>query len=70
MGEQVIDVDEFRVFNNELYRTTYNRYKDMMPDFHEMHLQRKSAGQASIDAETPTDSLAFQVRDFFFLFFS
>ena len=57
---QVIDVDEFRVFNNELYVDPYNQYKAMMPSFHEMHMMRKSAGQSSAEAETHTDSLAFQ----------
>jgi hypothetical protein len=31
----------------------------MMPSFHEMHMLRKSAGQSSAVAETPSDSLAF-----------
>jgi hypothetical protein len=57
---QVIDVDEFRVFNNDLYAEPYNQYKTMMPSFHEMHMLRKSAGQSSAEAETHTDSLAFQ----------
>jgi len=57
---QVIDVDEFRVFNNELYSDAYGQYKNMMPSFHEMHLMRKGAGQSSVDSETHTDSLAFQ----------
>ena len=57
---QVIDVDEFRVFNNELYADAYGQYKNMMPSFHEMHLMRKGAGQSSVDSETHTDSLAFQ----------
>ena len=53
-------MDEFRVFNNELYVDPYNQYKAMMPSFHEMHMMRKSAGQSSAEAETHTDSLAFQ----------
>ena len=57
---QVIDVDEFRVFNNPLYTESYGQYRNMMPPFHEMHLQRKTAGQSSADAETHPDSLAFQ----------
>jgi hypothetical protein len=43
---RVIDVEEFRVFNNPLYNA-YNHYKAMMPPFNEMHALRKSAGQAS-----------------------
>ena len=57
---QVIDVDEFRVFNNSLYAGPYGQYRALMPHFHEMHLMRKTAGQSSADAETHTDSLAFQ----------
>jgi hypothetical protein len=57
---QVVDVDEFRVFNNPLYAAAYTDYKSMMPAFHDMHIMRKSAGQASAEAETQTDSLAFQ----------
>jgi hypothetical protein len=57
---QVIDVKDFRVFNNDLYHSSYKHYKALMPSFHEMHMMRKGAGQASADAETHTDSLAFQ----------
>jgi hypothetical protein len=57
---QVIDVKDFRVFNNDLYHSSYKHYKGLMPSFHEMHTMRKGAGQASADAETHTDSLAFQ----------
>jgi len=56
---QVIDVDEFRVFNNPLYNA-YQDYKELMPPFHEMHVMRKPAGHSSVDAETPSDCLAFQ----------
>jgi hypothetical protein len=55
----VISVEEFRVFNNPLYMA-YQDYKTFMPPFNELHKQRKSAGQSSVDSETPTDSLAFQ----------
>jgi hypothetical protein len=57
---QVIDVDEFRVFNNPLYASSYTDYRNLMPHFHEMHMLRKSAGQSSAESETHTDSLAFQ----------
>ena len=57
---QVVDVEQFRVFNNQLYHDPYRQYRGMMPAFHEMHMMRKSAGQSSADAETHTDSLAFQ----------
>jgi hypothetical protein len=56
---QVISVDEFRVFNNELYHG-YKHYFDRMPSFSELHRMRKTAGQSSAEAETPGDSLAFQ----------
>lgn len=57
---QVTDVEDFRVFNNALYSHSYGAYRNMMPAFHELHKMRKSAGQASADSETHTDSLAFQ----------
>lgn len=57
---QVLDVEDFRVFNNPLYSHSYAGYRSMMPAFHELHKMRKSAGQASADSETHTDSLAFQ----------
>ena len=57
---QTVDVDEFRVFNNELYHDAYKDYRDMMPEFKTMHITRKTAGQSSADSETGTDCLAFQ----------
>lgn len=57
---QTVDVEEFRVFNNELYNGSYRQYRDLMPDFRTLHTTRKSAGQSSADAETGTDCLAFQ----------
>jgi hypothetical protein len=55
----VISLEEFRVFNNPLY-AAYQHYKSFMPAFHDLHKMRKTAGQASVDSETPTDNLAFQ----------
>ena len=55
----VIDVEEFRVFNNKLY-ASYKDYYSMMPNFHEMHAVRKTAGQSSAESETPGECLAFQ----------
>ena len=55
----VIDVEEFRVFNNRLY-DSYQDYYQMMPKFHEMHAVRKTAGQSSAESETPGECLAFQ----------
>ena len=57
---QTVEVEEFRVFNNDLYYEAYKDYRRMMPEFRTMHLTRKSAGQSSADAETGTDCLAFQ----------
>jgi len=57
---QTVDVEEFRVFNNELYNGAYRQYRNLMPDFRTLHMTRKSAGQSSADAETGTDCLAFQ----------
>lgn len=56
---QVIDVEEFRVFNQPIY-DGYDEYQRLMPDFRELHQMRKTAGQSSVDSETPGDSLAFQ----------
>jgi hypothetical protein len=56
----VVDVEEFRVFNNPLYKDSYKDYYTMMPNFQEMHQVRKTAGQSSAEAETPGDCLAFQ----------
>jgi hypothetical protein len=57
---QVVDVGDFRVFNSELYTHSYFHYREIMPSFHELHKMRKTAGQSSAEAETQTDSLAFQ----------
>ena len=56
---EVINADEYRVFNNPLY-TNYAHYREKMPAFNELHKQRKGAGQSSVDADTPQDCLAFQ----------
>ena len=55
----VVDVDEFRVFNQPLY-AGYRAYRQHFPEFNELHSTRKSAGESSREAETGTDSLAFQ----------
>jgi hypothetical protein len=57
---QVMDVGEFRVFDKAIYKDQYNVYRALMPPFHELHKMRKTAGQASAEAETQSDSLAFQ----------
>jgi len=57
---QTVDVEEFRVFNNQLYAGAYRDYRGLMPEFKTLHTTRKTAGQSSADAETGTDCLAFQ----------
>jgi len=56
----VVAVQEFRVFNNTTYAHVYNKYKDFMPDFFDLHKIRKNAGLAAVENEAPSDSLAFQ----------
>jgi len=56
---EIINADEYRVFNNPLYEG-YAAYRGRMPAFNELHKVRKAAGQSSVDADTPQDSLAFQ----------
>ena len=56
----VLNVDEFRVFNKPLY-SGYHAYRKFFPAFHELHATRKTAGESAREAETVTDSLAFQV---------
>ena len=57
---QKINTDNFRVFNEEIYKQQYKTYKDNMPNFNTNHQSRKSAGQSATENETSTDSLAFQ----------
>lgn len=58
-NQHVINIDEFRVFNKRLY-AGYRGYRRHFPNFNELHHTRKSAGESSREAETATDSLAFQ----------
>jgi hypothetical protein len=55
----VIDIEDFRVFNQKLY-AGYRDYRARFPNFNELHSTRKSAGESAREAETATDSLAFQ----------
>jgi hypothetical protein len=55
----VVEIDEFRVFNKPLY-SGYREYHRLFPSFSELHSTRKSAGESTREAETATDSLAFQ----------
>ena len=56
----VVEVDQFRVFNNELYKNGYGAYKGKMPDFWDLHKIRKNAGTAAVENEAQSDALAFQ----------
>jgi hypothetical protein len=56
----VVEVDQFRVFDNDLYRNGYNPYKKKMPDFWDLHKIRKNAGTAAVENEAQSDALAFQ----------
>jgi hypothetical protein len=56
----VVDVDEFRVFHEKLYKKQYGVYRAMMPHFQDNHRTRKSAGEASAESETQSTCLAFQ----------
>ena len=55
----VLDVTEFQVFNKPLY-AAYHHYFRLMPNFNELHMMRKDAGNSAHEGETPYDSLAFQ----------
>lgn len=57
---QVVDVEEFRVFNNPLYQTAMASYMAHMPDFMDLHRMRKTAGHSSVESEAASDCLAFQ----------
>jgi len=56
----VVQVDQFRVFDNDLYNHKYQAYHEKMPDFWELHRIRKNAGQAAVENEVSSDALAFQ----------
>jgi hypothetical protein len=55
-----VEVSQFRVFNNPIYRNSYKPYKDKMPNFWELHTIRKNAGLAATENEVSSDALAFQ----------
>jgi hypothetical protein len=56
----VVDADQFRVFNNDLYYNAYQPYRQKMPDFWELHTIRKNAGLAAVENEVSSEALAFQ----------
>jgi hypothetical protein len=56
----VVDAQQFRVFNNDLYENAYRPYYMKMPNFQELHTIRKNAGLAATENEASSESLAFQ----------
>lgn len=55
----VLQDENMRVFNHDIYREQYRAYHDRMPDFSYFHSVRKPPGQASMDMETSQNALAF-----------
>lgn len=56
----VVQNENMRIFNNDIYREQYRMYLNRMPDFSYFHQVRKPPGNASIDMETTQNALAFQ----------
>jgi hypothetical protein len=56
----VVQNENMRVFNSDVYREQYRAYLQRMPDFSYFHQVRKPPGNASIDMETTQNALAFQ----------
>jgi hypothetical protein len=56
----VVEAEQFRVFNNPLYRNAYRPYQMKMPNFQELHSIRKNAGLAATENEASSEALAFQ----------
>lgn len=56
----VVEAQQFRVFNNELYKNGYSTYQERMPDFWDLHKIRKNAGLAAVENEVSSEALAFQ----------
>jgi hypothetical protein len=56
----VVQNEQMRVFNSDIYREQYRLYLQRMPDFSYFHQVRKPPGNASIDMETTQNALAFQ----------
>lgn len=56
----VVQNENMRIFNNDVYREQYRMYLQRMPDFSYFHQVRKPPGNASIDMETTQNALAFQ----------
>ena len=56
----VVQNEQMRVFNSDVYREQYRLYLQRMPDFSYFHQVRKPPGNASIDMETTQNAFAFQ----------
>jgi hypothetical protein len=56
----VVEAEQFRVFNSDLYRNAYMPYQKKMPNFYDLHMIRKNAGLAASENEASSDALAFQ----------
>jgi len=56
----VVQNENMRVFNSDIYREQYRMYLQRMPDFSYFHQVRKPPGNASIEQETTQNALAFQ----------
>ena len=56
----IVQNEQMRVFNSDIYREQYRMYLQRMPDFSYFHQVRKPPGNASIDMETTQNALAFQ----------
>jgi len=54
-----VNIDEFRVFNNDLYKG-YQVYRNKLPDYMTLHMAKKPAGTTGMDNETACEALAFQ----------
>jgi len=54
-----VNASQFRVFNNDLYMK-YDDYRNLMPNFRELHYTRKDAGNSAHENETSSDVLAFE----------
>lgn len=51
---------EMRVFQKPEYRSSYHRYLSLLPNFNQLHVIRKVAGQQTVQNETNVCALSFQ----------
>jgi len=54
-----MDIFNFDAANQPVNYSRYKEYYNLMPQFHEMHAQRKAAGHASHEGDTHVQSLSF-----------